>query len=332
MGVPSGKRVLSAAQPTGEAHLGNYLGAFRQWIALQNAGNACVFPIVDLHAITVPYDPKTFANTVLKTAALYLAVGVNPKKSLLFVQSHVPAHAEAAWLLTTITPYGDLTRMTQFKEKGAKQKTVGTGLFAYPMLMAADILLYQTEIVPVGDDQRQHLEFARTLARKFNRQFGQTFTEPRAFLPSETARIMSLSDPRRKMSKSDPPNSRIGLLDDPSTIQKKIRAAVTDSGTAVNPKKLGPALKNFLTIFTAFTGKPVQEIAEEYAGHGYADIKSALADLLVERLTPIRNRASELLQDPEGLRRLLADGAGRAATTANSTLEKMKTGMGLSSR
>mgnify|MGYP001597369766 CR=1 FL=1 len=183
MELPKGKRVLSAAQPTGEPHVGNYLGALKQWVALQEAGNDCVFPIVDLHAITAPYDVPSFAETVLKTAALYLAVGIDSKKSILFVQSHVSAHAEAAWLLTTITPFGELTRMTQFKEKGAERKTVGTGLFAYPILMAADILLYRTDLVPVGQDQVQHLEFARTLARRFNRQFGETVVEPRAYVP-----------------------------------------------------------------------------------------------------------------------------------------------------
>lgn len=329
MDLPSDKRVLSAAQPTGELHIGNYLGALTQWVALQNAGNDCIFPIVDLHAITVPYDPKTFGDTVLKTAALYMAAGIKPEDSVLFIQSHVPAHAEAAWLLTTITPYGDLTRMTQFKEKGAKQKAVGTGLFAYPILMAADILLYRTELVPVGEDQLQHLEFTRTLARKFNRQFGKTFTEPEAFLLEDTARIMSLTDPRKKMSKSDRPESRIGLLDDPTTIERKIRSAVTDSGTGVNPKKIGPALKNLLTVFSAFSKTPSSDIAERYAGQGYAVFKKALTELLIDQLSPVRTRASMLLQDRQELRSILAEGAGRATVTAKKTLASMKDRMGL---
>ncbi|TSC72587.1 MAG: tryptophanyl-tRNA synthetase [Parcubacteria group bacterium Gr01-1014_38] len=329
MDLPSNKRILSAAQPTGEAHIGNYLGAFKQWVALQDAGNDVCAMIADLHAITAPYDAATFPNTTLRMAALLMAVGLDPKKSVVFIQSHVPAHTEAAWLLTTITPVGDLTRMTQYKDKAKKQKTVGAGLLNYPTLMAADILLYQTEIVPVGEDQTQHLEFARTLARKFNRQFGKTFTEPRAFVLEETARIMSLTDPTRKMSKSDLPASRIGLLDDPSAIPRKIRAAVTDSGTAVNPKKLGPALTNLLTIFATFSEKPFRDVAEEYAGLGYAVVKSALADLLVDRLAPIRNRAEELLWDHGELQRILADGAERAATLANKTLVTMRKRMGL---
>ncbi len=331
MDLPSDKRVLSAAQPTGDLHIGNYLGALTQWVALQNAGNDCVFPIVDLHAITVPYDPKTFSDTVLKTAAVYIAAGIDPTQSTIFIQSHVSAHAEAAWLLTTITPYGDLTRMTQFKEKGARQKTVGTGLFAYPILMAADILLYRTELVPVGDDQLQHLEFTRTLARKFNRQFGKTFTEPEAFLLNDTARIMSLTDPKRKMSKSDKPESRIGLLDDPTTIEKKIRSAVTDSGTGVNPKKIGPAMKNLLTIFSAFSKTSSPDIAERYAGQGYSVFKKALTELLIDKLSVIRTRANMLLQDRAELRRILADGAGQAAETAQQTLAVMKDRMGLPS-
>lgn len=329
MNIPSEKRVLSAAQPTGELHIGNYLGALTQWVELQNAGNSCIFPIVDLHAITVPYDPKTFSDTVLKTAAVYLAVGLDPTQSTVFIQSHVPAHAEAAWLLTTITPYGDLTRMTQFKEKGAKQKTIGTGLFAYPILMAADILLYRTELVPVGDDQLQHLEFTRTLARKFNQQFGKTFTEPKAFLLQDTARIMSLTDPRQKMSKSDKPESRIGLLDDPTAIEKKIRAAMTDSGTAVNPKKVGPAMKNLFILFSAFSKTPPSDVTERYAGQGYAVFKKALTELLIDQLSPIRTRASMLLQDRQELRSILAKGSQRATVTAQKTLASIKERMGL---
>lgn len=327
--LPKNLRVLSAAQPTGEPHIGNYLGALTQWVALQDAGNHCVFPIVDLHAITVPYDTAAFAETVLKTAALYVAVGINPEKSMLFVQSHVSAHAEAAWLLMTITPFGELTRMTQFKEKGTMQKTVGAGLFAYPVLMAADILLYDTDVVPVGEDQLQHLEFARTIARKFNRQFGETLKEPRANVLKSTARIMSLTDPNRKMSKSDPPASTVALWDDPATIQKKLRAAVTDSGTAVNPKKLGPALTNLLTMYAAFADRSLPSVAEEFAGKGYAAFKDALADLLVEKLAPIRTKAQGLLKDRESLYKTLARGAEKAAPAAYGTLARMKERMGL---
>ncbi len=337
--LPTGKRVLSAAQPSGELHIGNYLGALTQWVDLQNAGNRCVFPIVDLHAITVPYEPKTLPDVIRKTAALYLAVGIDPAKSILFVQSHVSAHAEAAWLLTTITPVGELARMTQYKDKAQKQKVVGAGLFTYPVLMAADIVLYETDLVPVGEDQLQHIEFARTLARKFNGAFGKTLTEPRAHVTA-AARIMSLADPNRKMSKSDPPASYVSLWDDQGTIQKKVRAAVTDSGTEVHPKKLGPALTNLLTIYAAFSAARsdldrersdlnVHAVADEFAGKGYAAFKAALADLLIEKLEPIRTKAEKLLADRDGLYKTLVSGAEKAAPIAYDTLATMKERMGL---
>lgn len=352
---PTKKRVLSAIQPSGELHIGNYLGALQQWVALQ-AGNTCTYAIVDLHAITVPYEPKKLPETVLKTAALLLALGIDPKTSTLFVQSHVSAHAEAAWLLTTITPVGELERMTQYKEKAERQKTVAAGLLAYPVLMAADILLYDTDVVPVGEDQKQHLEFARTLARKFNHQFGATLKEPQAYLVKPVARIMSLANPNRKMSKSDPSASSIALLDTPDAIQKKVRSAVTDSGTAVDPKNLGPALTNLLTIYAALSAKgsdlggersdpgdrskksnldgerfdlDVRASAEQYAGKGYAAFKSALADLLVEKLSPIRTKAEKLLADPDSLYKSLARGAEAAAPVAFGTLANMKERMGL---
>lgn len=321
--------MLSAAQPTGEPHLGNYLGAFKQWVALQDAGNHCVFPIVDLHAITVPYDSERFSDVVLRMAALYIAVGIDPKKSILFVQSHVPAHAEAAWLLTTITPVGELERMTQYKDKAKRQKTVGAGLLSYPILMAADILLYDTDIVPVGEDQVQHLEFARTLARKFNRQFGPALKEPQAYVLKDTARISSLLDPERKMSKSDPPASYLALWDEPDDIRRKIRAAVTDSGTEVHPKKLGPALRNLLSLYAAVAEQPVDDVAQEFSGQGYAKFKEALADCVADFLAPICNRTAELWRDRAELARVLADGAERAAQTANATLARMKEHMGL---
>lgn len=332
MALPTGKRVLSAVQPSGELHIGNYLGALKQWVALQNAGNDCVFPIVDLHAITVPYDAKKFPDLVLKTAALYLAVGIDPKRGILFVQSHVSAHAEAAWLLTTITPIGELERMTQYREKAEQQKAIGAGLLSYPILMAADILLYEPDLVPVGGDQLQHLEFARTLARKFNRQFGRTFKEPQAYVLKETARIMSLTDSSRKMSKSDPPASFVALLDSPDAIQKKIASAVTDSGTSIEPDKLGPALGNLLAIHAAFADSTVAEAAEQFAGKGYAAFKRALADLLVEKLEPIRTKSQKLLADRDALYKTLARGAEKAASVAYGTLATMKERMGLLSR
>ncbi|MDP3685927.1 MAG: tryptophan--tRNA ligase [bacterium] len=329
MAIPTKKRVFSAAQPTGDPHIGNYLGALKQWVALQAAGNKVFAMIADLHAITAPYEARALPEMMVQTAAVLLAVGIDPNKTTIFVQSHVSAHAEAAWLLTTITPYGELTRMTQFKEKGVKQKAVGAGLFAYPILMAADILLYQTELVPVGEDQLQHLEFSRTLARKFNQQFGQTVTEPKAFLLKETARVMSLADPTRKMSKSDPPASTLALLDSPDAIRKKLRSAVTDSGTAVNPERLGPALTNLLTLYAAFADTTIQAVAEQFAGKGYAVFKDALADLLAEKLGPIRTRATDFLKDPKALYATLARGAEKAAPIAYGTLAKMKEHMGL---
>lgn len=329
MELPTGKRVLSAVQPTGELHIGNYLGALRQWVALQEAGNTCTFPIVDLHAITVSYEPKELPETVQKTAALLMAVGVDVKKSILFVQSHVSAHAEATWLLTTITPVSELERMTQYKDKAAKQRSVGAGLLGYPLLMAADILLYETDLVPVGEDQLQHLEFARTIARKFNQQFGQTLKEPQAYVLKETARIMSLSDPTRKMSKSDPLSSFVALLDSPDAIQKKIASAVTDSGTSIEPDKLGPALTNLLAIYAAFADSTVAEAAEQFAGKGYAAFKEALADLLIEKMEPIRERAEKLLANRDALYKTLARGAEKAAPVAYGTLATMKERMGL---
>lgn len=328
--VPKGKRVLSAIQPSGALHIGNYLGALKQWVALQEAGNSCTFPIVDLHAITVPYEPTQLPDTVLRTAAVLLAVGIDPKKSTVFIQSQVSAHAEATWLLTTITPVGELERMTQYKDKAEKQQTVGAGLLSYPMLMAADILLYQTDLVPVGDDQFQHIEFTRAIARRFNQRFGDVFVEPQAYITKGSARVMSLTDPTRKMSKSDPPASTIALWDSPDDIRKKIRSAVTDSGTSVNQDRLGPALNNLLAIFAAFAGRPLPDITEQYSGAGYAAFKDALADLLVEKLTPIRERAEGFLKDRTALVKVLARGAEKAAPVAYGTLATMKERMGLS--
>lgn len=332
MDLPTGKRVLSAIQPTGTPHIGNYLGALKQWVALQSAGNRCFWFIADLHAITAPYDASSFQKDVLTTAATLLAIGVDPEKSTVFIQSQVPAHAEAAWYLQSIARVGELGRMTQFKEKSQQKESASVGLFTYPVLQAADVLLYGTEVVPVGEDQLQHLEFVRTLARKFNRQFGGTFTEPQPYVPKDVARIMSLADPSRKMSKSDPTASYIALLDEPTTIRKKIRAAVTDSGTALNQKRLGPALLNLLTIAAAVSGKPVTAVAAEYDGRGYVAFKEALTELLVEHLAPIRARAEALRADPTELRRVLARGAERAAATAYGTLTDMKERMGLTPR
>jgi len=323
-------RIFSGIQPTGKLHIGNYLGAINQWLELQ-AENECIFCIVDLHALTVPYDPKTLQELILEKAVIYLAAGINPEKSIIFVQSHVKEHSELTWLLNTITPLGDLSRMTQYKEKAKKfKKNLNAGLLDYPVLMAADILLYKTETVPVGEDQKQHVELARTIARKFNQRFGETFKIPEAKLPKLGARIMSLKDPKRKMSKSDPPESQIGLFDEPEEIRKKIMAAVTDTGKVVKydpVKKAG--ISNLLTIYSLFSGKTVKEMEKKFKEKGYANFKKSLSDLLIDSLEPFRRKKKELLTREVYVKEILSQGARRAQTIAQSTMQEVKKKMGL---
>jgi len=323
-------RIFSGIQPTGKLHIGNYLGAINQWLELQ-AENECIFCIVDLHALTVPYDPKTLQELILEKAVIYLAAGINPEKSIIFVQSHVKEHSELAWLLNTITPLGDLSRMTQYKEKAKKfKKNLNAGLLDYPVLMAADILLYKTETVPVGEDQKQHVELARTIARKFNQKFGETFKIPEAKLPKLGARIMSLKDPKRKMSKSDSPESQIGLFDEPEEIRKKIMAAVTDTGKVVKydpVKKAG--ISNLLTIYSLFSGKTVKEMEKKFKEKGYANFKKSLSDLLIDSLEPFRRKKKELLTREVYVKEILSQGARRAQTIAQSTMQEVKKKMGL---
>ena len=323
-------RIFSGIQPTGKLHIGNYLGAINQWLELQ-AENECIFCIVDLHALTVPYDPKTLQELILEKAVIYLAAGINPEKSIIFVQSHVKEHSELTWLLNTITPLGDLSRMTQYKEKAKKfKKNLNAGLLDYPVLMAADILLYKTETVPVGEDQKQHVELARTIARKFNQRFGETFKIPEAKLPKLGARIMSLKDPKRKMSKSDSPESQIGLFDEPEEIRKKIMAAVTDTGKVVKydpVKKAG--ISNLLTIYSVFSGKTVKEIEKKFKEKGYANFKKSLSDLLIDSLEPFRRKKKELLTREVYVKEILSQGARRAQTIAQSTMQEVKKKMGL---
>lgn len=323
-------RIFSGIQPTGKLHIGNYLGAINQWLELQ-AENECIFCIVDLHALTVPYDPKTLQELILEKAVIYLAAGINPEKSIIFVQSHVKEHSELAWLLNTITPLGDLSRMTQYKEKAKKfKKNLNAGLLDYPVLMAADILLYKTETVPVGEDQKQHVELARTIARKFNQRFGETFKIPEAKLPKLGARIMSLKDPKRKMSKSDSPESQIGLFDEPEEIRKKIMAAVTDTGKVVKydpVKKAG--ISNLLTIYSLFSGKTVKEMEKKFKEKGYANFKKSLSDLLIDSLEPFRRKKKELLTREVYVKEILSQGARRAQTIAQSTMQEVKKKMGL---
>src|SRR4030043_1282213 len=253
-------RIFSGVQPTGAIHIGNYLGAIKQWIELQEK-NECIFCVVDLHALTVPYDAKTLQELILEKTVAYLAAGVNPEKSIIFVQSQIKEHSELAWMLNTVTPVGDLSRMTQYKEKTKKfQKNLNAGLLNYPILMASDILLYKTDVVPVGEDQKQHVELARTIARKFNQRFGEAFKIPDVKLAKSGAKIMSLTQPTKKMSKSDSPESYIGLFDEPETIKRKVMAAVTDTGKIIkyNPK-LKPGISNLLTIYSLFSEKTIKE-------------------------------------------------------------------------
>jgi tryptophanyl-tRNA synthetase len=315
--------LLSGMQPSaGSLHLGNYLGALRQWVAMQDAFNA-YYVIVDLHAITVEQDPTQLRANTRRTAAQYLAAGIDPTRSALFVQSHVPAHAQLAWVLTCITGFGEASRMTQFKDKSQKGGVdlASVGLFTYPILQAADILLYQPEAVPVGEDQRQHLELTRDLAIRFNSRFGDTFRVPTAHILKETAKIYDLQQPTAKMSKSAEPKGTLNLMDDPAVIAKKIKSAVTDlDGEIRFDREAKPGVSNLLGIYSALTDKTPEAIASSLTGAGYGTLKTELADLLVATLTPIRERAEALLADPAELDRLLAVGAERANEQAERTL------------
>ncbi|GER86120.1 tryptophan--tRNA ligase [Dictyobacter vulcani] len=325
------KRVFSGIQPTNNIHLGNYLGAIRNWVETQDQYDN-IFCIVDLHAITLPIEPKELHSNIRKLAALYLACGLDLSKCSLFVQSHVHQHAELSWILNCYTPMGWLNRMTQFKTKaGEDMESVGTGLYCYPVLMAGDILLYQTDMVPVGDDQRQHVELTRDLAQRFNGLYNKpVFTIPKADIRTAGARIMSLADPTKKMSKSDPnPNAYITLLDDPKTIKKKIGRATTDSERLVTFDPARPGITNLLTIYQALTGQSQQHIEAEFAGKGYGDFKAALTDCLVETLAPIQQRYHELISDMPALEGVLKQGADEVRPLAEKTMIKVKKAIGL---
>lgn len=324
------QRVLSGVQPSGKLHIGNYLGAIKQFVALQNEYEA-YFCIVDEHAITVPQKPEDLRANTLAVAIAYLAARIDPKKATIFIQSHVPAHTELGWILNTMTPLGELERMTQFKEKAAKQtETIYAGLFNYPTLMAADILLYDATYVPVGEDQLQHLELTRSLAKRFNNRFGDTFVIPQAFAHKETSRIMALDDPSKKMSKSaESEASYIAILDSPEIIRKKIKTAVTDSGSDIRyDEQEKPALSNLLNIFSAFSDEPIAAIEKNYTGKGYADFKSDLGDLLVEKLEPLQTTYHSLSRDKDTILSILEDGAKKANSIANATLREVKQKMG----
>jgi tryptophanyl-tRNA synthetase len=322
VGVPA-PRVLSGIQPTADSfHLGNYLGALRQWVSLQDDHDA-FYCVVDLHAITVEQDPAVLRRRTLASAAQLLALGVDPARSTLFVQSHVPEHAQLGWVLQCLTGFGEASRMTQFKDKSQRQGTASTtvGLFTYPVLQAADILLYQAQQVPVGEDQRQHLELTRDLATRFNSRFGETFTLPEAYIPQGTAKVLDLQTPEKQMSKSLPGAGCLSLLDAATVSAKKIRSAVTDTGREVVADPVAkPGVTNLLTIHSALSGQSIAALEERFAGRGYGDLKKEVAEVVTDALAPIQQRTAELLGDPAELQRILATGAARAREVAAPTL------------
>jgi len=326
------KTVLSGIKPSGIPTLGNYIGALTQWVDLQNKYPRALFPIVDLHAITIPQNPQTLTYQTYLMTAFALAAGINPKRSIVFIQSHVPAHSELAWLLTTIATMGELSRMTQFKDKVQKIKStdsIGAGLFNYPLLMAADILLYQTNAVPVGEDQKQHVELARNIAERFNSRFGKTFVVPDPILHKEGARIMDLLDPTKKMSKSDNDRGCILFTDTSDQIRQKIMRAVTDSSTVIkfDIKRLG--LHNLLTIYKILSGKSESQIEHHFAGKGYGELKQELAELVIHTLAPIQIKMDHYMKNRRLLDRILHAGDRKAERIANQTLANVKQKLGL---
>ena len=323
------KRVFSGVQPTGNIHLGNYLGALKQFVELQD-DHECIYCIVDEHAITVPQDPKALREHILDVAALYLAVGVDPKKSIVFVQSDVSGHAELGWVLCCNSSTGELSRMTQFKDKSKNKESAPTGLFTYPVLMAADILLYDTDIVPVGNDQKQHIELCRDLAIRINNKYKKTFVVPEGRFMKAGARVMALDDPTKKMSKSaENIHSRISLLDEPSKIKKSIMKATTDSeGIVKFDIENKPGISNLLSIYSALSGKSIEELESMYEGKGYGDFKKDLVEVTVEALAPIKARYEEIRHSDE-LIEILKDGAARADAIAQKTMQRVKDNFGL---
>ncbi len=319
------KRVLSCIQPSGQLTLGNYLGALKNFVAMEKSGEYdCIYAVADLHAITVRQEPAKLRSQILSTYALLLALGLDPEKSTIFIQSHVPHHAQLSWLLSCYTQFGEMSRMTQFKDKSQKHAdNVNVGLFSYPVLMAADILLYQPDFVPVGQDQKQHIEITRDIACRFNGIYGDVFKIPEPYIAKVGARVMSLQDPTKKMSKSDENlNSYIAILDKPEDIIRKINRAVTDSEArvAVGENKLG--INNLIGIYSTITGKTAEEIEAEFEGKGYGEFKKAVGEAVVEELRPIRENYERLIKDKKELERLYKEGAEKAAKLANRTLFK----------
>ncbi len=321
-------RVFSGIRPSGKLHIGNYLGAIKQWVKLQEQ-QECIFCIVDLHAITTPYEPKNLQKQILETAIAYLGAGLDPKKCIFFVQSKIKEHTELTWLLNTIIPVGELTRMTQYKEKTKQHKSALAGILNYPVLMAADILLYQADIVPVGKDQLQHVELTRTIAKKFNQKFGQTFKIPKPQLSKIGAKIMSLENPKKKMSKSIP-SSCLFLFDEPEEIKKKIMSAITDSQKTIkyDPQRK-PGISNLLTIYSLFSNKPIKTIEKEFKGKGYAEFKKSLAELLILKLEPFRKKRRQLLLKQDYIRKILEQGEKKARSIAQATMARVYQKMGL---
>ncbi len=325
-------RIFSGIQPTSQLHIGNYLGALKQWVNLQSdSNNECIFWIADLHALTVPYKTADLKERTLEIVATYLIAGLDPEKSIIFRQSDVKEHTELAWLLSTVTPVGDLQRMTQFKDKSAKHaKNINAGLLNYPVLMVADILLYQADLVPVGQDQKQHVEFTREIARKFNARFGETFKIPKPLIPKMGAKIMSLQEPNKKMSKSDGSKTHITLFDSPKNIKEKIGSATTDSDNKIKydvEKK--PGISNLLTIYSLFADKKIKQIENDFKDKGYKNFKKTLTELLIDKLKPFREKKSDFEKKPELLEQVLANGAQKARVIAQQTMALVRLNIGL---
>ena len=326
------KRIFSGIQPSGALTLGNYVGALRNWVALQKTDEyECFFMLADLHTITVRQIPKDFRKNAMDLLALFIACGIDPEKSPVFFQSHVPAHLQLSWVMTCNTYMGELSRMTQFKDKAKKHATnINAGLFTYPSLMAADILLYQADLVPVGHDQMQHLELTRDLANRFNNAYSETFKVPEAYIPKVGARIMSLQDPTQKMSKSDTnENGYILLLDPIDQVIKKIKRAVTDSGSEVKRGEGKAGVENLMSIYSAVTGMSMDEIESAFVGKGYGEFKTAVAEAVAETLRPIQERYLDLMKNKDYLEKIYRDGAGKAAYIANKTVAKVYRKVGL---
>ena len=325
------KIIFSGVVPSGNLHIGNYFGAIRQWVELQNTGEyRNIFCVVDEHALTTPQDPAKLRSKILEVFTLYLALGLDPEKSIIFVQSSVSEHSELGWILNTITPVGELERMTQFKDKSQKQKSILAGLLNYPVLQAADILLYHTNTVPVGEDQLQHIELTRTIARKFNSTFGETFSAPEPFIIKEGKRIMSLDDSSKKMSKSaDSVNNYIALLDTPEIIRNKIKVAVTDSESEIKyDTENKPAVSNLLIIYSLFSKKPISEIEKNYAGKNYSVFKKDLAEVIIEGLSPFQKKYKEMEANPDYIKKVLREGADKAKKIAVQTMSEVRSKIG----